>query len=881
MIKRILILLLAVSCLFSQVIVRNTVVHGEEEISENALGYREGNIDKKRLLHRNPSRLKAGNSSLPSSYSLVDEGYVTPVKNQNPYGTCWTFATAGSAESGIKKKYGQTVDLAELQLAYFVYNSYQKADPMNLITNDGVYTNDPWVLDIGGNTTDTTFALASGIGFTDEAEYPYADAAIYESDGTTRECYNSTYRLRSSIWLSMMEPELVKQAVMEYGGLAVSYYHSDSFMNYSTGAYYQYYYNDSNHAVTLVGWDDNYSKNNFNSNNRPDNDGAWLIKNSWGTEFGNDGYFWISYEDPSLNNSLAVFFEMEMGDDVPEEYNLYQYDGGGTEWCYGYDKLIYMSNIYVAASDDEILTDVGFIAGQAETRYTISVYTNVDYYPDSGQLAYSQSGTLADAGYYLIPLNESVSLTKGDRFSIVIYLESPNGVWMYVDTDDGYEWTYEGYEGTYGIYMYNDVTNDISFYCSDGKYWSSLTPHGETARIKAVTVSTLGHTRHRGGEPVIENEVPSTCLEHGHHDEVIYCSICGVEMSRTTVELPLGEHNYIYTIEDNTVTAVCSVCGDTYTEQYVEYTPVTRIFGEDRYATAYAIADQMKSVLGVEKFNSVILASGAQFPDALAGSYLAAVKGAPILLATDKTRRLNTLIDYLNQNMEPGATVYLLGGPAAIPETVEDRLLAEGYSVERVFGENRYETCIAILNVAGVSTGDEILVCSGLDYADALSAASSGKPILLVTGTSLKKVQKQFLSDLGFSYFTIIGGTAAVSEGIEYLLWEYGIVSRVAGDTRYTTSRAVAEQYYPDTDTAFVVYGANYPDGLCAGPLAYLMKAPMLLATSTSTKQPKKFIDEHNINRGFVIGGPATVNDAGVRKIFSLPDYANIEEYHK
>ena len=484
----------------------------------NALGYIEEDIDKERLLHHNAS--PHGTDTLPSSYSLLSKGYVTDVKNQNPYGTCWTFATVGSAESGIKKKYGETVDLAELQLAYFFYNCYQKPDPMKLIVNDGNYTNDSNVLDIGGNSIYTTYALASGIGFTDEEEYSYSDAASYLTYGPNKECYNTSYRLRASRWFNMSEPNVVKQALMNYGALAISYYHDDYYCNEtSTGryAYYQNAANSTNHAVALVGWDDDYSRNNFSSDCSPSSDGAWLVKNSWGKWWSGDGYFWISYEDFSIQDGLAVFFETEMGKDVPSSYNLYQYDGSGANWRYTkIAETIYASNVYQAVSNNERLSDVGFVIGQAETQYTIDVYKDVIDTPTSGTLVHTQSGKLSDAGYYLINLNKQIDLSEGEKFAIVVKQSSPNKIDLYIDGDSVSRWTYYGDDTVYYAEMRNDTENDISYYSYDGSYWYSLTTDGETARIKAVTIEkepnnapTITTAKNYGSGVLVEwDEVP-------------------------------------------------------------------------------------------------------------------------------------------------------------------------------------------------------------------------------------------------------------------------------------------------------------------------------------------------------------------------------------
>ena len=414
-------------------------------------------------------------------------------------------------------------------------------------------------------------------------------------------------------------------------------------------------------------------------------------------------------------------------------------------------------------------------------------------------------------------------------------------------------------------------------------------------------IAALGHS---WGEWVIT--VAPTCDADG--EETRECSVCHKKETRVikalghvygawTFDEAKHEHyrvcandpshvereacTFVDRVEGNTVVHECSVCHGRYTETLQEYTPVTRVYGDDRYKTAYAIADTMKKALGVDKFDNVILASGEQFPDALAGSYLAAVKSAPILLAPNSDGKLNTLVKYLKNSLNTNGTIYILGGTAAVPQNVEDRLVSEGFKVERIFGDERYKTNIAILKAGGVKAGDEILVCSATEFADALSAASTGQAILLVTGDSLKASQRKYLESLGNVKFTIVGGTSAVSEAMEEALKAYGTVSRLSGNSRYRTARAVAEHYYPNPDTVFVVYGLNYPDGLCAGPLAYLMKAPMLLATSDSTSQARLYVNKVDVKQGYVIGGEAAIDDAGVRAIFSLPDYAIIEVYKK
>ncbi|MBQ6654669.1 MAG: S-layer homology domain-containing protein [Erysipelotrichaceae bacterium] len=452
----------------------------------NAYAYIDEGIDKSQLLHS--SDVQKGNDKLASSYSLVSKGFVTSVKNQNPYGTCWTFATMASAESGILKKNGKTFDFAELQMAYHYYKSYNKADPMKLITKDGNSVSPASaILDMGGNSIISTFGLASGIGFCKEASYPYTDASTYVSSGTSTAVYKTAYRLRSSRWLNMSEPNVVKQALMDYGALAVSYYHDDKYLS-SNNAYYQNYTDGSNHAVTLVGWNDNYSKTNFKSSPRPSSNGAWLIKNSWGTGWGDSGYFWISYEDPSIQNSMAVFFEADMDTKYSSSNcNLYQYDGGCMVGWYNMPySSIWEANVFKTAGNNETLTDVSFVTGQAGMKYMVYVYKNVSSTPDTGTLATKQSGTLTDAGYYMISLKNPVSLSKGEKFAVVVKLTSTTDVvQLYVD----YTYSFSYNDGTSRT-TYNDVTNDLSYYSTDGSSWSKMPyPEEDSNRIKAITVT--------------------------------------------------------------------------------------------------------------------------------------------------------------------------------------------------------------------------------------------------------------------------------------------------------------------------------------------------------------------------------------------------------
>ena len=301
-------------------------------------------------------------------------------------------------------------------------------------------------------------------------------------------------------------------------------------------------------------------------------------------------------------------------------------------------------------------------------------------------------------------------------------------------------------------------------------------------------------------------------------------------------------------------------------------TSVIRLAGANRYATGFAIADYLKELRGVDKFESVIVAYGQNFPDALTGSYLASVKGAPILL-TEPAMDPSLLL-YLYENLEEGGKVYILGGTAAVSNTIEVGAKAMGFEVERLKGKDRYGTNLEILREAGVHPADEILIATGTNYADSLSASATGLPILLV-GDKLTDAQKSFLESTS-KYFIILGGTGAVSAEVEAELRSLGgYVERVKGTNRYGTSVAIAERFFRNANAAVLAYSHGFPDGLCGGPLAMEMDAPLILTSNDSFWQADDYVE--GMTSGVVTGGTGRISDAVVREIFDLPSGTPIE----
>ena len=268
------------------------------------------------------------------------------------------------------------------------------------------------------------------------------------------------------------------------------------------------------------------------------------------------------------------------------------------------------------------------------------------------------------------------------------------------------------------------------------------------------------------------------------------------------------------------------------------------------------------------------MATGKNFADALAGSYLSVVKDAPILLTNGKSDNVAKLHDYIKENVNTGGTIYILGGEGAVSKSVES---ISGYGIKRLFGITRYDTNIEILKEAGIAE-DKLIVATGKSFADSLSASASKLPILLVSpGKTLNDEQKEILEDVNDIY--IVGGEGAVSESYAKELEAYGTVERVYGTSRYDTSVAVANTFFGDVDIAVVASGKNFPDGLCGGPLAAAMNAPLILTADGKATAASEYMQIGNINSGYVFGGDGALSDETVMQVFQLKSSDEIVQH--
>lgn len=290
---------------------------------------------------------------------------------------------------------------------------------------------------------------------------------------------------------------------------------------------------------------------------------------------------------------------------------------------------------------------------------------------------------------------------------------------------------------------------------------------------------------------------------------------------------------------------------------------ITRVYGSNKYTTATAVADELKDLWKVSKFDAVVVATGDSYLDALSGSYLANKYNAPILLVSNKNYK--TTLRYVRDNLKRGGDIFVIGGPLVVSNSIVSQLGKYG-KVKRLSGKNAIATNLAVLKHDNPKNS-ALIVCSSYDYSDAVSAASTGQPILLVK-KSLSGAQKTFLKAQAKTNpnIYIAGGPVAVSKDIEKELKACGFttVRRIAGSNKYTTAIALGKSFYPKAKEEVLATGDDFSDALVGSVLARAKRAPLLLTTKS-----KKFQTTFNhnvtnkINSITIIGGPLAVeNDA-------------------
>lgn len=368
------------------------------------------------------------NDKYASKY--VSEYYSKEIKDQIPYGTCWSFAFCAASESSVRKKFGDNADFSEFHVAYFSSPGGGVVDPLGLTKGDSFKRNHPTThyLDIGGDQETAYYNAASWKGVVDEETAPYYLAA-WDKDAKLDDSLafeKDAYYLSNCNVVSFRDKESVKDMIVKYGSVTGSYHSADKYYNldnlWETKEPVAEYCPPSepvanNHAINIIGWDDNYSRLNFGTY-KPTGNGAWLCKNSWGSDWSKDGLFYISYEDgPLLNYSNAYAYDFVKTDKY--DYN-YHYDGGVATRYYGAKG----ANIYKATSNQQ-LKAVGYFTHESNMTVTVKAYTNVTAgKPTSGTLVESKTFSQPYSGYHTYELSNVINLSKDSLYSVIVEYKS-------------------------------------------------------------------------------------------------------------------------------------------------------------------------------------------------------------------------------------------------------------------------------------------------------------------------------------------------------------------------------------------------------------------------------------------------------------------------
>lgn len=295
---------------------------------------------------------------------------------------------------------------------------------------------------------------------------------------------------------------------------------------------------------------------------------------------------------------------------------------------------------------------------------------------------------------------------------------------------------------------------------------------------------------------------------------------------------------------------------------------IIRLSGSSRIDTACAVADKVKVLTG--STNSVVLANGTNYADALAGVPFAVANKAPILLTSASASGTKLEDMNLKKIQSLGArTVYILGGTSAVSAAVESQLKGAGYTVTRIAGSNRYESAVRVSERLALKE-KTVFIVSGENFPDALSAAPVagmlGAAVLYCNSSgNLDAATVSYIRNAGIQTAYIIGGAYAINPAVETQLKGIGVskVERIAGTSRYDTSYQVYMRFKAkfSANTVCFATGADFPDALAGSVYAALQKSPLfLLSYNTKNDEAFKYLNAYNLNKVTVFGGNYAVS---------------------
>lgn len=383
---------------------------------------------------------------LPTSYDLRGEGIITSVKYQAGSNSCWAFSAIACMESTwIRQGYGtiENTDFSEAHLAWFGNHSLTP-DTSDPTFGDGYNFDNPFRQ--GGNWRVACSTLMRGTGAQLESNAPWIETYVASEMMQMAQDESERYVSFARMWKSEHVAGLsaIKRKIMQNGPMVISYYddaNTSGTTNYNR-TYFSYYQDEkttTNHAVSIVGWDDDFPKTHFNK--EPPTDGAWLVKGTWSALYGDEGYFWLSYADTSIGDAVSV---VSVPADIYE--NIYQYDGAATDVYFTGASGSSMANIFTSKGVEQ-LTHVAFYSNDINTlSATAEVYVDdggfvlSDNNPTKGMRKVTSATVTANdvsRGFRTLELSKPVLLSAGQKFAVVITFTNPSGGSVLIPAEGG------------------------------------------------------------------------------------------------------------------------------------------------------------------------------------------------------------------------------------------------------------------------------------------------------------------------------------------------------------------------------------------------------------------------------------------------------------
>ena len=734
---------------------------------------------------------------------------------------------------------GTLLDLSELHSIYFAYH-YTSADG-----KDGVKylpTASSNYLFMGGDPSFIYHTYANWVGAADEKTAPYSEAAATLESGLSNDiAMNDSAHLRNFYIVNKADRKYIKQLIKEYGGVGMSYYDDNQYYDYSTNSYYSTVSGNTNHAISVVGWDDDKVTNSSNK-------GAWLVRNSWGSDkYSHFGYFWMSYDEPSIYDrvyALDCVSDTGSSDDDFYDHN-YQYDLSAYSqygWI-GTGTSSTIANIFTATGTQS-LKAVGVETQNPNINYTVNIYTDIanSSNPESGTLVRTQTGSFTYQGFHTIKMDNPLTLTKGEKFSVVIKLESM----------DGKSGAYYVMESKYNL------GNAASWYCGGEKGqsfyynygWRDMVESmGGNVRIKAYTDDVQIQKPSAPSGLSVSNTIASLTLKWN-----VVTDATGYEIYRAGTD---GKYSKI-----TTVTSTSYV--DTNVKNNTQYSYKIKAYnaaGASAFSTA---ASLKKTQISVSKLKADANGSTVQL------SWTGGVTGAEGYVIYRRTEggsydeigrtSGNTYSNTISAGIKyyyavavysgsrtedkcPEVGVMYLVAPSglSVSNTIASLTLkwnavkgATGYEIYRAGTDGKYSKITTVTSTSYVDTN----VKNNTQYSYKIKAYNAAGASAFSTAASLKKTQisvSNLKADANGSKVQLswTGGVTGAEGYVIYRRTEggsYTEIGRTAGNTYSDTISAGIKYYY-----AVAVYSGSRTEGKCPEVGVMYLTEPAVTGASNIT----------------------------------------------